>query len=67
MKRNNQIVFVLLTWCNDCQTKNTMFYRTECKKKRKSYNVYRLSYHVVFVCKYRRCVLKPVVVDYIKK
>lgn len=31
------------------------------------HSVYRLSYHVVWVCKYRRRVLKPGVVDYIKK
>ena len=32
-----------------------------------SCTVYRLSYHIVWVCKYRRRVLKPGVVDYIKK
>lgn len=31
------------------------------------HSVYRLSYHVVWVCKYRRRVLKPGVVEYIKK
>ena len=31
------------------------------------HSVYRLSYHIVWVCKYRRRVLKPGVVDYIKK
>ena len=31
------------------------------------HSVYRLSYHIVWVCKYRRRVLKPGVVEYIKK
>lgn len=31
------------------------------------HSVYRLSYHVVWVCKYRRRVLKPGVIEYIKK
>ena len=31
------------------------------------HSVYRLSYHIVWMCKYRRRVLKPGVVDYIKK
>lgn len=31
------------------------------------HSVYKLSYHVVLVCKYRRRVLKPGVVEYIKK
>ncbi|MDR0691363.1 MAG: transposase [Streptococcaceae bacterium] len=29
--------------------------------------VYRLSYHIVWVCKYRRRVLNSVVVEYMKK
>ena len=31
------------------------------------HSVYRLSYHVVWVCKYRRRVLKPGVVSYTKR
>ncbi len=31
------------------------------------HSVYRLSYHIVWVCKYRRRVLKTGVVEYIKK
>lgn len=31
------------------------------------HSVYKLRYHVVLVCKYRRRVLKPGVVEYIKK
>ncbi len=30
------------------------------------HSVYRLSYHIVWVCKYRRRVLKPGVVEYMK-
>ena len=37
----------------------------ECVQSQHS--VYRLSYHVVWVCKYRRRVLKPGVVEYIKR
>ena len=37
----------------------------ECVQSQHS--VYRLSYHIVWVCKYRRLVLKPGVVEYIKK
>lgn len=31
------------------------------------HSVYRLSCHIIWVCKYRRRVLKPGIVDYIKK
>ena len=32
-----------------------------------AHSVYRLQYHVVWVCKYRRRILKPGVAEYLKK
>ncbi len=32
-----------------------------------AHSVYRLQYHVVWVCKYRRRILKPGVTEYLKK
>ena len=35
--------------------------------KKGAHSVYRLQYHVVWVTKYRRRILKPFVVDYLRK
>ena len=35
--------------------------------KKSSHSVYGLKYHIVWVCKYRRRILKPGVTDYLEK
>lgn len=45
----------------------TTIYAGSVEYKLGSHGMYRLQYHVVWVCKYRRRVLKPGVRDYLEK